>query len=278
MSVINKLIADIKRDIPKPVLEVAFLKRKGRNTIHAGGLDWEIRNKVIDGWLAQDLNFLGAETINVPLKDSSIEFLESADYRTVIRVPKKLTKGRWIAQVLSFNYYYNAISADTNNGWSASSYNISGQGNSPLMNISTQVMRAASPAPIASSSNVETIGENVVVISDYMGRIQTGSLTVRLGQDSELSNWDNAAVFMLGRWAIMAAKAWVWANTVVDLDSGYLYGGAELSRISSIIDGYSDANENYMDYREEVIEAVNFMMDGARYQTHLRGGIAGMAR
>lgn len=277
MSVIDKLIFEIKQEIPRQVLEVAFLKRMGRNTQFAGGLDWEIRNKVIDARIHKDLSLMGSETINVPLGNAEIQFLDNQDYRTVVRIPKKLTKGRPIAEVVAFNYWYNTVAADLNNGWQTSSYNIQSCGNSPLMGAAQQIMRAASPAPINGTANVELIGENVIVINDYMGKLQQGSMTVRLGQDPELSSFDSVAVFQLSEFTILACKAWIWANTIIDLDSGYLYGGAELSRIQQIIDGYSDANQSYNEMRVDM-QAINFTQDKARHQTFLRGLIAGQAR
>lgn len=277
MSVIDKLIFEIKQEIPKPVLEVAFLKRMGRNHKYAGDLDWEIRSKVIDARIAKDLGIMGSETINVPLSHAEIQFLENQDYRTVVRIPKSLTKGRPIAEVVAFNYWFNTVAADLNNGWQTSSYNIQSCGNSPLMGAAQQILRAASPAPINGTANVELIGENVIVINDYMGKLQQGSMTVRLGQDPELSSWDGVAVFQLSQFTIEACKAWIYANTFIDLDSGYLYGGAELGRIQGIIEGYSDANKNYMDMRVDM-QAVNFTQDKARNQTFLRGLIAGQSR
>lgn len=278
MSVIDKIVSEIKAAIPIPVLEVAFLKYKGRNHKHASGLDWEIRNKVIDARIRQDLSILGSETINVPLANAQVQFLENQDYRTVLRIPKTLTKGRAISQVIAFNYWYNTVAADLNNGWQTAAYGGRGCGSSPMMTAAQQIVRAASPAPINSSGNVELIGENVIQINDYMGKVSQGSMTVRIGQDSELSNWNNAAIFQLCQWAVMGAKAWIWSNTIIDLDNGYLYGGAELGRIQQIIDGYSDANDNYTDHRENVIMAVNAMNDANRHQSFLRTIIAGQSR
>lgn len=277
MSVIDKLIFEIKQEIPKQVLEIAFLKRMGRNHKYAGDLDWEIRNKVIDARIHKDLGIMGSETINVPLSHAEIQFLENQDYRTVVRIPKSLTKGRAIAEVVAFNYWFNTVAADLNNGWQTSSYNIQTCGNSPLMGAAQQIMRAASPAPINGTANVELIGENVVVINDYMGKLEQGSMTVRLGQDAELSSWDSVAVFQLAQFTIEACKAWIYANTIIDLDSGYLYGGAELGRVQSIIEGYSDANKNYMDMRVDM-QMVNHTQDRPRHQSWLRGLIAGQAR
>lgn len=278
MATVDKLIHEIKRAIPKQVLEVAFLKRQGRNPRHAGGLDWEIRQHVIRETILVDLSILGSETVNVPMNDSEIQFLENQDYRTVVKVPKTKTKGRPIVQVIAFNYWYNTVAADLNNGWQTSSYNVQNCGNSPTMNAAQQIMRAASPAPINGTSNVELIGENVVVINDYMGRISQGSLTVLLGQDDELTNYNNKAIWQLAQLAIYATKAWIWANTIIDLDSGHLYGGAELSKIEGIIEGYSDAYENYQEWLETVMQAVNFMNDAAGHQSFLRGIIAGQSR
>lgn len=278
MSVVDKLVHEIKRAIPKPVLEVAFLKRMGRNHKYAGGLEWEIRKNIITDQIVEDLDILGAETVNIPLAGADIQFLENQDYRTVLRIPKTKTKGRRIAQVIAFNYWYNTVAADLNNGWQMSAGNIQNCGNSPLMQTAQQVLRAAGPAPINSSASVELIAENTVVINDYMGKIQQGSLTCRLGQNDELSNFNGTAVFQLAQLAVMAAKAWIYNNTVIDLDSGYLYGGAELSKIEGIIEGYSDAYDNYTDFLRDEIMAVNRMNDAAAHSTFLRGLIAGQAR
>lgn len=277
MSVIDKLIFEIKQEIPRPVLEVAFLKRMGRNHKYAGGLDWEIRNKVIDARIHADLGIMGSETINVPLARSEVQFLENQDYRTVVRIPKTLTKGRPIAEVIAFNYYYNMVAADLNNGWQASSYNAQNCGNSPVMGAAQQILRSAAPAPVVSTANVELVGENVIVINDYMGKVQRGSMTVRLGQDPELSSWDGVAVFQLSIFTIEAVKAWIYANTFIDLDSGYLYGGAELGRIQNVIESYADANKNYQEMRVDM-QMVNFTQDKARYQTFTRGLIGGQGR
>ncbi|EBW9734515.1 hypothetical protein DQR70_05925 [Salmonella enterica subsp. enterica serovar Oslo] len=278
MSVVDKLVHEIKRAIPKPVLEVAFLKRMGRNHKYAGGLDWEIRKHVITDQIVEDLDILGAETVNIPLSGAEVQFLENQDYRTVIRIPKSKTKGRRISQVIAFNYWYNTVAADLNNGWQTGGGNIQNCGNSPLMQTAQQVIRAAGPAPINSSASVELIAENTVVINDYMGKVQQGSLTCRLGQDDELSSFNGPAVFQLAQLAVFAAKAWIYNNTVIDLDSGYLYGGAELSKIESIIEGYSDAYDNYTDFLRDEVMAVNRMNDKAAHSTYLRGLIAGQAR
>lgn len=275
MSVINKLIFEIKQEIPKPVLEVAFLKRIGRNSKYAGGLDWEIKNKVIDARVWVDLNFMGGETVKIPINANSVEFLENYDTRCIIRVPKRMLGGRDISQVIAYDYYYQTGVPLSNNAWQSNTFNLATSGNSPVMQVAQKILRSAAPAPITSSANVELIGDNVILLSDYMGRISSGAVVCRLTNDKELSKWNSAAIFQLSQFAIMATKAWIYANTIVDMDQGYLYSGAEIGRIQQIIDGYADANTNYTEYREAVMQAVNFTTDAARHQTFLRSLIAG---
>jgi hypothetical protein len=62
---------------------------------------------------------------------------------------------------------------------------------------------------------------------------------------------------------ILATKAWIYNETVIDLDMGYLYKGMEVGRVREIIDSYADSAELYSEFLEEY-RGVGFMMDPNR--------------
>lgn len=275
MSVITKLIADVKAEIPRAVLEVAFLGDMGRENRFASNLDFQIRQKVIDARVWVDLNLQGAEEVNIALAKCEVE--QDGQYRTIVRIPKELTGGRVITQVLAFNYTINGVTGLTNNGYNNNSFNMSNEGNSPQMNSAAKILRAASPAPILGSAAVRIVGENVILINDYMGSVKQGNMTVRLSHDPDLNSFKPTSIPQLSKFVKYAVKAYIYVNTVITLDMGHLYGGSEIGRIREIIDGYADCNELYDTFYQEEMIAVNFMNDDTRHANFLRTLIGGAA-
>jgi hypothetical protein len=275
MSNVTTIIQKIKRVIPKQVLEVAFLDGVGRNGRNPTNLDWKIRNAIIDGWVRVDLDLMGAEEVNIPLQHAEVTY--DNQYRITARIPKEVTAGRSIVQALALNYIYNTPAGMVNNGFNNNSFNMSNCGNSPLLNSASKILRAASPAPILSSASVQLMGENVILITDYMGSVTQCSVTCRVSHDPELNNINPKAVDQFAQLCVYAAKAWIYTNTIINIDMAELYGGADLGRIKDVIDGYADAHDNYETYKEEVIHAVNFMNDDQRNGNYLRMLISGQA-
>ncbi|WBF04811.1 hypothetical protein [Erwinia phage vB_Ea277G] len=275
MSVITKLIADVKAEIPRQVLEIAFLGDMGRENRFASNLDFQIRQKVIDARVWVDLSLQGAEEVNIPLARCEVE--QDDQYKTIIRIPKELTGGRIITQVLAFNYTINGVTGMTNNGYNNNSFNMSNEGNSPQMNSAAKILRSASPAPILGSAATRIVGENVILLNDYMGSVKQGNMTVRVGHDPELNTFKPTSIKQLSKFVVYAVKAYIYTNSVITLDMGHLYGGSEIGRIRDIIDGYADCNELYNTYYDEEMIAVNFMNDDTRHGNFLRTLIGGAA-
>lgn len=273
MSVIDQVIANIRRKIPQEVLEVSFLGDIGRANRHGQSVDWHIRNKIIDNWVRPDCDLLGAYEDNISLATAEISY--DTQYRITARIPKEATGGRSIISPLALNYIYNVPGGMLNNGWQGNSFNMTNTGNSPLLNTASRILRSAAPAPITGTSSVQLVAENVVLITDYIGDVRQSSLTCRLSHDPEMSNIVPGAVKNFRQLCILACKAWIYTNCVVQLDQGYLYNGMELSRIKDIIEGYADAAELYDTFFEEVWEATSFLSDENRTGNWLRNLISG---
>lgn len=275
MNVVQKVINDIKRRIPKEVLEIAFLGKRGRNGRFAGQLDYLIKTNIIDTQVREDCDLLGAVTDNIPLRES--DYMGSYDsYKTVLRVNKRATEGRSIVEVLAFNYNYGAVGTSAlNNGYGNTQYDMRSRGNSPLMRSADRVLKSATPPPITSTTAVRLLGENIIGVDDFLGVVRQGSVSVRMAGDEGFSHIRPATVPQFSKLCLLAAKMIIYNEVVVNLDDGYLDGGSELGAIARIVESYADAAELYSEYFVEEWTAVNFMNDESRHQSYLRNIMGG---
>lgn len=273
--VIQKVISDIRFEIPIEVLEVAFLGDTGKERLRPGSLDWEIRNKVIDAKVRPDCNLLGALEMNIPLASAEVIYDRSGMYRNVVRIPKKLTQGRTITEALYFNYYYYNGAAGQYGGYMANNYSNNTCGNSPLMNAAGRILGSAADDSLTGTASVRLIGENTVVINDYMGSVTQGSLVCRVSHDSEMNSIPPMAIPQFSQLCVYATKAWIYKTLMVKLNGGYLSGGTELGEIQNFVETYSDAAELYKEYFREEITAALFTTDDSRNSYYLRNLIGG---
>ncbi|UQT02891.1 hypothetical protein TOTORO_00280 [Serratia phage vB_SmaS-Totoro] len=276
MSILHKVIKDIRFEIPTDVLEIAFLGRRGRERLSPGSLDWEVRNKVIDAKVRPDCDLLGALEINIPLRQAEIINDPSGDYRTVVRIPKFLTQGRTIVEALYFNYTYNLGAQTMIGGTLNNDYSMNNCGNSQLMNYASKILTSAAPGGLTGSAAVTLIGENTIMITDYMGSVKQGSITCRVSHDADMNTLPPRAVPQFVQLCVYATKAWIYNNVKVKLNQGYLEGGSEMPVIQEFVDGYSDAAELYKEYFREEWTAVQMMSDNAAHGNYLRNLIGGL--
>lgn len=275
MSVLHKVISDIRFAIPTEILEIAFLGTRGRERMQPGSLDWEIRNKVIDAKVRPDCNLLGAMELNIPLRQAEVITDPTGDYRTVVRIPKMLTQGRTIVEALYFNYTYNLGAQTMIGGTLNNDYSMNNCGNSQLMNYASKILTSAAPGGLTGSAAVRLIGENTILITDYMGSVKQGSITCRLSHDNEMTLLPPRAVPQFVQLCLYATKAWIYNNAKVKLNGGYLNGGTEMTVVMDFIDSYADSLELYNEYFREEFQAVNFMVDESSHNDYLRNLIGG---
>ncbi len=64
--------------------------------------------------------------------------------------------------------------------------------------------------------------------------------------------------------SLLRVKAWIYNAAVIDLDEGEIKAGFSIGAFRSIIDGYSNALEDYETYLREQWRGVEFMSDKSR--------------
>jgi len=264
MNAIQKALKDIRSNIPKEILERTFLTQNmsafgGRHNFQPLSLDQRIREAVIDGTVLPDCHLVGGTEVTVPLASVRPEYVNS--YNLVYRVPKHLTQQRSIVRVLHITF---------GDGGVAGSMNMGLQGRSELLSKAQGVLNSRSSIPVVSTANIELIGENTVLVRDNITMPGNPYLRCVVENDAELSGFLPAAILVFGKLCVLACKSYIYNNINISIDQAQLSGGMALGRFREVVDGYSDAQEQYETMFDERWRKIALMADPEQHKRHLK--------
>jgi hypothetical protein len=269
MNVISKCLSDIKRSIPKQLLEAAFIGKAVTTYAQARSvnIDDQITNNVIKPRVLIDCNLVGGTQAVIPLEglhQSSID-----NQQVIIHIPKDRTQGRSINSVLNVSFFSgsNLGSYLNGSGGGSSAYGTYGnqQGNTALMGAAQGVMNSYDQIPLVSTSRVQLISENTILIKDNIILTPNCFLRCVLDNDDDLNHIQLRSYRYISQLVEYAVKSYVYNELIIEVGQGRLQGGVELGVFKDILSGYSDAEQNYKDYLNDVIESVLFMNDSESY-------------
>jgi hypothetical protein len=129
--------------------------------------------------------------------------------------------------------------------------------------------------PVTSTAQVEVIAENTVSIKDSLRLVSSMYLRCTLANDENLTNINPRSYPYFTKLVEYATKAYIYNDLIVKIGSNELQGGFELGVSKSIIESYSDAEQNYQDYLENTWRRVAFMNDKPAHRrliTAMMGG------
>lgn len=261
MSAINYAIDQIKHRIPKAILEKTFINRTSdwRSTVNSN-IDEQIVAKVIRARVLVDCNLVGGTEALIPLE--GLPYDKPNDYTTVIHIPKNRTQGRSINSVLHLAFLSQSLVASY-----ASTSSVGGNGqytsgeNSALMGAAVGAMAAMDKIPVTSSANVQLISENTIMVKDVITIPGNGYLRCILANDENLNHIQPRTYPSFSKLVEYAVKAYIYNELIIQLGEAELMGGQSLGIFKSIVDGYSDAEQNYEDYLRDKWEATAFAND-----------------
>ena len=266
MSAITKAIFDIKQTIPIEVLNLAFLPRDNNFNVAPLSLDEYIKDKVIMKRVMQDANIVGGRTALVPL--NTVAPIYSDPFTCVYRVPKSLTQGCDIVSALSVNYYPYSI---VGSGLGTSYFPAGLFNNTSLVTAGAQrIADSYSDVPPISVACVDLIGPNTVVVRDFYRTTYAFFLRCILANEENLNNINPRSWIKFSKLCILAVKSYIYNTMVIELDRAYLMGGQELGAVKEIIERYSDAEEQYIEYLETKWQKVAFINDQFAYNRFLK--------
>jgi hypothetical protein len=275
MNAIQKAIDEIKYRIPKAVLEKVFIQRRfdWRQTVNSN-IDDQILVNVIRPRVLVDCNLVGGTQAMIPL--DGLAFAKPNDFTTVIHVPKSRTQGRSINSVLNLAFLSPGVTASWAGGGAGSAMGQFNSGeNSAAMGAAIGMMAAVDKIPIVSTSNVQLIAENTVMIRDVISIPSNGFLRCILANDEDLNHLQPRSYLQFSKLVEYAVKSYIYNELIINIDTAELQGGQQLGIFKTVLDGYSDAEQNYQDYLRDTWEAVAIMSDSMSYNRLIKLTIGG---
>jgi hypothetical protein len=264
-SAINKLLDEIRFKIPRQILELVFVQKDLKWRQAPPSIDEQIMASVIRPRLLVDCNLVGGAEVFIPLDGCPVE--RSNDYTSVYRIPKSYTNGRSINSVLNITF---------SDPTKLSSYGVAaGQQNTMMLQVGSSVMDAMGSIPVTSTARVQLIGENVVMVRDTVVLPANIYLRCILANDENMSHLQMRSYHHFSNLGVLAVKAYIYNNFIVQMDMGELFAGVSLGRIKDIIDSYADAEELYSTYLVEKWTKVAFMNDGEQMQRYIKMQVGG---
>ena len=150
-----------------------------------------------------------------------------------------------------------------------------GTDNSAAMGAAAGVMSAFDKIPMVSTSRVKVIAHNTICIFDGVNIPHNSYLRCILSYDDQLSALPMRAYRHFSTLVEHAVKAYIYNELIIQIDAGELRYGQNLGVFKTIVEGYSDSNQNYLDYLSNVMESTLFMADEQQYLRYIKMAVGG---
>lgn len=260
MGPIARACAEMKFRIPPRILDIVFIKRNEHLRQAPMSLDEHILTQVIRPRVLMDCNLVGGAEVLIRLDGFQTD--RPNDYTSVYRIPKEVTNGRTITSVLNITF------ADPTR---ISSYGVAaGCQNTPLLQMGQAAMDAMGAIPMTSTAYAQIIGENVIMVRDTIVLPANSFIRCLLSYDDELSHIQIRSYPAFVKLVELAVKAYIFNQSIIEMDMGELFGGHNLGRIKEIIDSYADAEQQYQEYLAETWTKVDFQNDFENMKRYIK--------
>jgi len=263
LNPIDKAIADIKFSIPKQILKKVFLNNQPFWTPQNTSLEEQIKLLVIQAKVLPDCDIVGGTKVYIPTSDIPREYTDQ--FTIVFRVPKEKTQGRTITSVLAMSY----LEAN-----SYGQFGGAGQMNPCSVNTVTEnalaIYSANASVPVSSTAECTLVAENTVMVKDTLFIKPNGFLWCELANPTNLSNIQIRSLPYFSKLCVLATKAFIYNEFIVQLDEGEIKGGHVLGVFRNIVESYSEALTEYNEFLTTTWATVAFMNDERSYTDYIR--------
>ncbi len=263
--VISYAMSYIKRRIPQKILRDAFMQDQAFRSVRVTNVDSRIMEQVINEVVLPDCNRVGGRELTLDI--SRLQPMSNDNDGSVFKIPKDMTSQRSIMAIKYASFV--SMPAAPNIG-AAGAYAGYNAGTSVLGGLASRVLNTNIPEPITGTTDCHIINgdDNTIFIKNWGGGQRPRWIQVLVENDSGLTQLDPKSYDDFAKLCLYATQMTIYNNITLDLDSGKLQAGGELGRYREIIDGYSDAADNYTTQLREVMEVVFMLNDPQRRQEH----------
>lgn len=265
---ITKAVADIRRVIPKEIINQVFQPKYSAWATTASSVEDEIVRRVIRPQVLVDCNLIGGKEVTV--RTEQVRRVQTPEQYTVLYIQKELTQGRSIVQPmhLSFVNYPTAENTAAANFYKPCSV-------TPLTQAVAALAGSNNTSVAPGTSRLELVGENVVLVKEPGMFFAYGLLRCMVENDTNMNNLHARNYFAFTELCKHAVKAFIYNELVIELDMGKIQGGFEIGRFRDIVDGYSEAANDYIEYRDRTWIKVAQMNDPETYNRYIRSMLGG---
>lgn len=280
MNPLKKAVDEVKYRIPRQLLERVFID--GSYAWRSGpkaSLDEQIMNLVIRPRVMVDCQLIGGTQAMIPLE--GLEQQKPMDWVTVIHIPKDRTDGRTINSVLDVAFYSSSAMTGYANAGAAGMGMLGGSSgysaveNSAMTSALASVVGSADKIPMVSTSRVQLIAENTIMIKDGVMLAPNSFLRCVLADDDNLSGLQLRSYHAFAKLVEYAVKAYIYNELVILVDTAELRYGQAVAAFKDVFMGYADAEVNYEDYLKNTWEKTAFMNDLESHHRFLKLLIGG---
>ena len=254
MDAIQKSLMEIKYSIPAEILSDVFLTHS--NYSPNVSLDEQLRSLVIKPRVLVDCDLVGGIMMHVPI--SNCQLIHHSEDEMVLFVPKTLTNGKSIMSAMS-------VSDRPVDG---------GGSDGSLVSAAERMMSSSSPSGTAHSGRIELVAENTVLIRDYMSFGTFGYITIRVGNDANMSNIDPRSYGVFTRLVVLAVKSYVYNKLRISFRINSAMGGYDSGRVDAYIDELSTAEEEYGELLRNVWGKVATINDTQSHSKFIRSMVS----
>ena len=271
MNAIEYSIRQIRNRIPEAVLVYGLTKNDPIGLDAFTSLDMRIRTNVIRGIVLPQLNINSQREVVIPL--SGITPKIDIYNNSVWKIPKDRTGGLDIVMAIGIGttsllpnaMLQGGVGVGTGIGEGYGSFGGGLSGCSRGNYLTGQMQKVMdSYKPIANDYNVtaDLIAPNVILLkgSSFILNQQL-ALRCRVENDSNLNNIKPTSYDVIAKACVLATKAYIYNERIIDMDMAAMQYGQELGRLSQIVESYESAQEEYDLYIEEMVRKVLFMND-----------------
>lgn len=274
MNAIMYAINEIKSVIPYEIIYAGMTLDEDPQLLNLSSLEDKVLNKVFKKRVLLAANVIGGIETIIPIRSVHPTFTEPM--YTVYHIPPELTMDKEIMSVLSLAYLPTAGFMGVTGGFGGPNMvNSAGHGGgTATMNVANRIASSVNTTGLLSSAHLEIVARNTIAVYAHYQALTNYGLRVVLQNDENLNNIQPRSYPALSKLAVLACKSYLYNKLIIPINSGYLSGGQDLGMFKSMLESYSDAEEQYQMFLREVWGQVAFMNDTTRYSNYLAGMLA----
>lgn len=265
MDIITTCIRRITRsDIPRQILEDAFLGNRIRLRREPETIESRIRDEIIYGMVRADMNTVGGTQVNLNL--GSISCRDLSNWQRIYRVPTRYTGGRAITQA-----HFAMLNLVSNYAESLPNTQSGTYRRSTIDNSANRLVLNNSPIPNRMNAEIELLGDNVLKVNNWQNMASDMNVILLLEYSENLIEIKKPYWPVVAECAVLAAKAYIYRELSLLVDKTRLEGGRDFGRYREFIDEYRDANQQYEEKMfEGLMSKVSVLADQNRKQRHIQ--------